>query len=105
MSASKDMFNNARYVTQKVTGSVPGYIQNLLWYLVEIMEVSKKDYLQVFELIKTTQDGKSFQKILHKQEQPKYMKEHIIPIKSPVTARIYVIDDGTHSTMLLADEY
>lgn len=39
MSASKDMFSNIRCVTQGVTVSVPGYIQNLLWYMVEIMEI------------------------------------------------------------------
>jgi hypothetical protein len=31
--------------------------------------------------------------------------QYLIPVQSPVTAKLYIIDDNTHSTMLLAEEY
>lgn len=99
------MFDGKRYITNRVKAKIPIYMQNLLWFLVETMEVSEKDYLQVFELEETVINGKPMQKIVHKQENPKYRKEHTIPIKNTVTANIFVIDDGTHSTMLLSEEY
>ena len=61
-----------------------------------------QDYLQVFRL--SEHEGR--QKIIHSQEQPDYRDEIITPIfVSPVEAKIFVIDDGDHSTMLLANEY
>ena len=65
------------------------------------MEVAEKDYLQVFCL---SADGEN-QRIIHEQEQPEYRKEYLFPSENPVTAKVYVIDDKTHSTMLLAEEY
>jgi hypothetical protein len=73
--------------------------------MIEIMEVADKDYLQVFELSETTSDEKPMQQIIHKQEQPLYQKTHIIPIKTTVTAKVFVVDDGSHSTIILAHEY
>ena len=65
------------------------------------MEVAEKDYLQVFLL---SVDGEN-QRIIHEQEQPEYRKEYLFSSENPVTAKVYVIDDKTHSTMLLAEEY
>lgn len=31
--------------------------------------------------------------------------EYLIPSEAPITQKVYVIDDGDHSTMLLAEEY
>ena len=66
------------------------------------MEVENKDYLQVFELEKQSY-GKQY--ICHKQEQPPYKYEICLECKTAVTAKIFVIDDQTYSTMLLAKEY
>jgi len=99
------MFNEKRYATPGVLLKVPLYIQNLLWSLIETMTVENQDYLQILELSEAIIDGKSMQKIIHKQEDPLYLKEHIIPISKAVNAKLFVIDDGTHSTMLLSDEY
>ena len=60
-----------------------------------------KDYLQVFSL--SSDNGR--QRIIHSQEIPEYQKEYVLNIGSPVTEKIFVIDDQTHSTMLLANEY
>lgn len=60
-----------------------------------------KDYLQVFTLTKTP----TGQHIVHEQEQPPYRYELNVPCDDAVNAKVFVIDDLTHSTMLLAEEY
>ena len=45
------------------------------------------------------------QKIVHEQEIPEFRQEYILPADTPINAKVYVIDDGDHSTMLLAEEY
>ena len=99
------MFNNQRYATKGIIAEVPEYLQNMIWYLIESMEVAEKDYLQVFELKTETANGKSMQRLIHSQEQPEYKNEIIFAATAPVTTKIYVIDDKTHSTMLLSNEY
>ena len=61
-----------------------------------------KDYLQVFKC--SVYDGK--QKITHIQEEPEYKREYLIISDAPFfVCKIFVIDDETHSTMILAEEY
>lgn len=95
------MFNNPRYCTRGISSEVPLLMQIILWGLIDSMEVAEKDYLQVFCL--SEESGK--QKIIHRQEQPEYNKEYLFPSEEPITAKIFVIDDETHTTMLLAEEY
>lgn len=45
------------------------------------------------------------QHITHAQAQPPYSYEIVVPCDDAITAKIFVIDDQTHSTMLLAEEY
>ena len=71
-----------------------------MWELINQMPVDK-DYLQVFSL--SSDNGR--QRIIHSQEIPEYQKEYVLNVGSPVTEKIFVIDDKTHSTMLLANEY
>ena len=59
------------------------------------------DYLQVFSL--SAQNGR--QRIIHTQEVPEYKREHVFNIGTAIDAKIYVIDSGTYSTMLFAQEY
>lgn len=73
----------------------------MLWRLIEIMPVERKDYLQVFRLRRTG----TGQHITHTQEQPPYQYDLDVPCTDAMNAKIFVLDDGTHSTMLLADEY
>ncbi|MNW46171.1 hypothetical protein D3C74_234510 [compost metagenome] len=80
-------------------------MQNLLWYLIESMEVEEKDYLQVFQLDSAMIEGKRKQTIIHSQEQPAYRKDYAICAKQIIAGKIYIIDDRTHCTMLLAEEY
>lgn len=99
------MFDSKRYATPGVLLRIPLHVQNLLWFIIETMAVESQDYLQILELSETIIDGKSMQKIIHKQENPLYLKEHIIPVKKAVNAKLFVIDDGPYSTMLLSHEY
>lgn len=95
------MFKNPRYCTKGINETVPILTQIILWDLIDSMEVAEKDYLQVFRL---TTDG-STQHITHSQEQPPYERTLEFRTNEPITSKIFVIDDETHTTMLLAEEY
>ena len=60
-----------------------------------------KDYLQVFRL----SEENGLQIVHHTSEQPQFEMTYIVEAKKPVTAKVYIIDDGEHCTMLLAEKY
>ena len=92
-------FKNKRFITRGIGDTVNPYLQILLWGLIDTMP-SSKDYLQVFEL----SDSAGKVKVIHTQENPEYRREYLWD--APVfCGKIFVIDDGDHSTMLLAEEY
>ena len=93
------MFNNQKFLTRGVMAELPSWLTNLMWHMVLTMEVEEKDYLQVFRLTKTP----GGQHIM--QEQPPYRYELDVPCDDAVNAKVFVIDDLTHSTMLIAEEY
>ena len=94
------MFSGDKYLTRGVQSDIPIELQIFMWSCVNALP-EPKDYLQIFRL--SSFEGK--QKIVHEQEQPEYKKEYILNVETPITAKIYVIDDGDHCTMLLAEEY
>ena len=94
------MFENNRYLTCGVDSTIPLKIQMFIWSCIDIMP-KPRDHLQIFKL---EQVG-SFQSITHRSEEPKYRKVYLLPSDTPITEKLYVIDDGDHSTMLLAEEY
>ena len=94
-------FNNQHYCTNGISERLPIMTQIFLWGLIETMEVPEQDYLQVFTL--SVENGQ--QKVLHEQECTEYSRDYVIPSSRPITAKIFVIDDETHSTMLFAEEY
>ena len=94
------MFNNNRFLTCGVDNTIPLELQLFLWDCVERMP-APKDYLQVFEL---SAEG-PMQSINHSSEEPEYSMKYLIPSDAPIMSKLYIIDDGDHSTMLLADEY
>jgi hypothetical protein len=80
---------------------VPLGLQIFLWQCVDSIQV-EADYLQIFRL----SIAKGGQKIIHEQECPPYKKEYLFaPLFPPVEAKIYVINDEAHATMLFAYEY
>ena len=92
------MFENQKFLTHGITAQLPLWMINLWWLMIL---TSEKDYLQVFTLTKTP----TGQHIVHEQEQQPYRYELDVPCDDAVNAKVFVIDDLTHSTMLLAEEY
>jgi len=94
-------FKNQRLITKGVAGKVNPLLQVFMWQCIDNMP-PPKDYLQVFKC--SVYDGK--QKITHVQEESEYQREYLIISDAPFfVGKIFVIDDETHSTMLLAEEY
>ena len=94
------MFDNSRYLTCGVNSTIPLELQLFLWECVDRLP-EPKDYLQVFEL----SPSGTMQSIVHSSETPEYRQVYLIPSDAPITEKLYIIDDGDHSTMLLASEY
>ena len=64
------------------------------------------DYLQVFTLKSATENGKEVQEIKLLQEQPKREQKICVNFNTaPIAAKIFVIDSGEYTTMMLNDEY
>ncbi len=95
------MFQNPKYLTCGAQRTLPAWLVPLLWHLIGHIPDEQRDYLQVFRLSRTA----TGQHITHEQEQPPYSYEMDVPCDDAVNAKIFVIDDQTHSTMLLAEEY
>ena len=94
-------FQNKRFITKGVAENIEPILQLFMWQCIEEMPLSK-DYLQVFDLV--IESGKA--KVKHSQEEPDYEKEYLLNVDTLFyVGKIFVIDDGTHSTMLLANEY
>ena len=95
------MFPRKRCITQNVLREISLGWMAFLWQCVDKLPI-EQDYLQVFEL----SDVNGFQRIVHIQECPSYRKEYLFsPFFPTVTAKLYIINDETHATMLFAHEY
>ena len=95
------IFNNKHYITCGISERVPPILQLFMWQCVYDMP-NPKDYLQIFKC--SIYDGKH--KIIHIQEEPEYKREYLFETDTPFfIGKVFVIDDETHSTMLLAEEY
>ena len=101
------MFDKERYITSHANGVLPMELQILLWKCIdEWRRKIELDYLQVFELSISIRNGKEVQVIKHYQEEPKYQEEiEIMDYEQLIVDKVYVIDDGEYSTMLMASDY
>ncbi len=99
-----------RYVTRGISERVPLHIQFLCWHLID-EAVKKKDmeidYLQIFEFKRSSNQEKIT--VIHRQEQPEFKRNVEVAITSDLLGfkelKLWVIDDTTHQTMLLPEEY
>ena len=102
------MFDNrSRYITRGVGNRIPLDIQIFIWQLIEDLKdtVGEVDYLQVFD-ISIADEIEETVRIIHSQEVQQYKKIWIVKASEPCdNEKRFVIDDDTHSTMLLAEEY
>ena len=90
-----------QFITKGVMENIDPLLQIFMWDCIEKIPL-QKDYLQVFELAKENEKLK----ITHSQEQPEYKKEYLLRTDAPFyVGKVFVIDDETHITMLLAEEY
>lgn len=100
------LFNTDKYITRGVQAEVNIKVQMAMWDMViQNKEVIKLDYLQIFRL--SIKEG-LLQQISIEQEVPQFKRTIIMEEDSdiiPINEKIYIIDDVTHSTMLLASEY
>lgn len=103
-------WQGTRCITRGVDAEIDPEVQDTLWRLIDLLcdrtDVTA-DYLQVFELASLPADAADGhnQSIAHRQEQPPYRATYSLRAERPYTGRVFVIDDGTHATMLLACEY
>lgn len=103
------MFKNKsnRYITRGVNEEVDIRLQLLMWSIIDNLNEKENvevDYLQVFKLRK---EGASII-IEHSQEEPEYKDVYSLELQDVELDRkmkIYVIDSGAYSTMLLCQEY
>jgi len=100
-------FNGARYMTNGINSQLSLELQLILWGMIaeNIKKGLKMDYLQVFDLKLIHIDGVRMQEITHRQEQPKRQNTFAFESDKPINAKIFVIDDIDHVTMLFNHEY
>ena len=94
------MFNNKRYLSRGVDDTIPIELQLFMWGCIDQLQ-EPRDYLQIFDLEKVG----TMQSITHRSEEPEYRKVYLFPSDKPITEKLYIIDDGDQSTMLLSSEY
>ncbi|MDT2600943.1 DUF960 family protein [Enterococcus hulanensis] len=99
-----------RYITRGVNERVPKEIQQRCFQLIDekVKQTGVKlDYLQIFEFNGDDQRGTIT--IIHRQEEPFFINYHECRITNDLTSlqvkKLWVIDDHTHQTMLLPEEY
>ena len=102
------MFDNGnRYISRGINDEIPIDVQIFMWQLIEELKdtIGDADCLQVFT-ISTVDESENTIRISHSQEVPEDKKIWIFEASEPCNEeKIFVIDDGSHSTMLLAEEY
>lgn len=95
----------SRYATQQISSNVSVEIQGILWRIIEMRRNNQEllDYLQVFYL----QRIGDIQMVTNKQEQPPMEKVVRLKLKEsqPIDTTIWIIDDGSHCTMLFPNDY
>ena len=96
----KIKFNNARYITSGISSEVDISLQLFMWQCISRMKVPK-DYLQIFKC--SNFEGQ--QEIEHIQEEPEYKKRYLLKADAFFIGKIYVIDNGQYTVMMLAEEY
>lgn len=103
------MFNNSRYMTRGIQEEVGLDLQLLLWQLIDDCKGKGNtlDYIQIFELSTESVREHTVQVVLHRQEEPYYQSIHrLTAIVRPLNqTKVWVMDDGDHSTMLFPNEY
>jgi len=101
------MFNNDRYISKGIQQTTPLELQLFMWSCIHKLKSQnyKLDYLQIFVLTKMKIDNIFLQEITHSQEMPVFKKAYRLLTNQTVYSKVFVIDNGEFSTMLLSEEY
>lgn len=97
-----------QYSTREVAETLGLDIQIILWEMIDkwIKEDIIVDYLQVYELSIEFACGEVYQKIIHSQEIPNKIETlYYKNVSHPITAKIYIIDEGGNAVMMFSDQY
>lgn len=100
-------FDGQKFITKGISDTIPLEVQHFMFAGLDLMreKAGKLDYLQVFKIETITQDGTAVLHIHHEQEVPECELDYVIPTDRDISCKIYIIDDVSHVTMLLAEEY
>lgn len=94
-------FIGERLTSKIVFDNVPLLLQQILWNLVDSMDVNKKNYVQNFDL--SVEDG--YQKIVHTQYTGNYKKAYIVRIPMDcILDTIQIRDDKDECVMMFQFE-
>lgn len=93
-------FSNPRYITKGIESRVSIPLQLFMWDCIDHMKIFK-DYLQVFKCSYSA--GK--QTVEHIQEVPEYKMRYLLRADTFFNGKIFVIDNGQYTTMMLSEEY
>ncbi|QAA30357.1 DUF960 family protein [Clostridium manihotivorum] len=101
------MFNNDKYITKGIQESIPLELQLFMWNSINSLKNKdiQLDYLQVFTLTKPKYNEQHIQIIEHRQEIPEHKRKYKLNSINVINAKIFVIDSGEYSTMMLSEEY
>jgi hypothetical protein len=98
-----------RYITTNASSTIGIDLQIMLWSLIDqkLEQKAELDYLQIFELEVEEVNSKKLQFITHRQEQPEFKQRIVLfHIAEPVDkVKIWIIDSGDYSTLLLPSDY
>ena len=97
------MFDGKKFVTRGVANELHPILQQVLWNMIFSIPCTQ-DYLQVFDLSPGVRNGRPTQIIAHHQEIPTYSNRYEIPFPTPVSVKVFVIDDEDYATMLYPEE-
>ena len=96
----------SRYITRGANEKLDLRLQLILWSMIDKLNEEGKelDYLQVFK-VRKYEEGILIE---HSQEVPEYKEKYVLTsedIEIEGIKKVFVIDSGDYSTMLLAEEY
>lgn len=106
--ANRRMFSPPQFATRGIVNEIDPKLQWTMWNMIDDLysQGHQVDYLQVFTLQSVNHpSGEINQRITHHQESPPYQATKSVRVHDSVSAKVFVIDDGEHATMMLAEEY
>lgn len=91
-----------RRITSGIYGAIPRWLQNLMWFLWESMDVPEREWFQVFCL----SERDRMQKVDHSQNNPPYHKVIVVHAEGEtICEKVIILESHSSLTMMLHSEY